>query len=82
MTPVGKVGTESRHDGKHVGTLERASACSSRGPVPRLVGTALYGPVRRVVWDPWLAERSSVSRGDPIIKVLVHGSACGQETDS
>ena len=46
---------ESRHDGKHVDAQERASARSSRGLAPCLIGTALYGPVRRVVWDPWLA---------------------------
>jgi len=57
-------GTESRHDGKHVGAQGRASACSSRGLVPRLCGTAGYGPVCPVVWDPWLAL--VVSHGDPI----------------
>ena len=45
---------ESRHDGKHVGAQEQASACSSRGFDPRLIGTAGYGPVCPVVWDPWL----------------------------
>ena len=25
-----------------------------RAEGPRLIGTALYGAVRRVVWDPWL----------------------------
>ena len=49
-------GTESRHRGKHVGAQGRASARSSRGLVPRLCGTAVYGPVRTVVWDPWLAH--------------------------
>ncbi len=48
-------GTESRHDGKHVGAWERASARPSRGLVPRQCGTAVYGPVRTVVWDSWLA---------------------------
>ena len=38
---------ESRSTGKHVDT--------QRGLVPRRIGTALYGPVCRVVWDPWLA---------------------------
>ena len=38
---------ESRSDGKHVDT--------QRGLVPRGIGTAGYGPVRTVVWDPWLA---------------------------
>ena len=34
---------------------------------PTLAGTARYGPVRRVVWDPWLAERCGLaSHGDPI----------------
>jgi hypothetical protein len=37
---------------------------SSRGLGPRLCGTAVYGPVRTVVWDPWLTLR--VSHGDPI----------------
>ena len=57
-------GAECRHDGKHVGAQGRASACSSRGLVPRLCGTAVYGPVRTVVWDSWLAL--GVSHGDPI----------------
>jgi hypothetical protein len=57
-------GTESRHDGKHVGVQEWASACFLRGHVPRPSGTAVYGPVRTVVWDPWLAL--GVSHGDPI----------------
>lgn len=39
---------ESRHDGKHVGTLHGITPCR--------FGTAQYGPVRWVVWDPWLAE--------------------------
>ena len=46
---------ESRHDGKHAGVQEQASVCSSRGFDPRLIGTAGYGPVCPVVWDPWLA---------------------------
>jgi hypothetical protein len=32
-------GAESRHDGKHVCAQGRASVCSSRGLVPRLLGT-------------------------------------------
>lgn len=36
---------------------------SLRAQGPSLIGTALYGAVRRVVWDPWLAL---VSHGDPI----------------
>jgi hypothetical protein len=58
-------GTESRCDGSrsvaekargnHVGVQEWASACFLRGLVPRPSGTAVYGPVRTVVWDPWLA---------------------------
>jgi hypothetical protein len=48
-------GTGSRHDGKHVDVQEWASACFLRGLVPRPSGTAVYGPVRTVVWDPWLA---------------------------
>jgi hypothetical protein len=34
-----------------------------RARCPSLIGTALYGAVRRVVWDPGLAL---VSHGDPI----------------
>jgi hypothetical protein len=26
---------------------------------PTLAGTARYGPVRRVVWDPWLTNTQS-----------------------
>jgi hypothetical protein len=59
---------ESWFDGKHCGRSGRASARSSRGPVPRLIGTAVYGPVRTVVWDPWLALE--VSHGDPILQML------------
>ena len=44
--------SESRHGEKHVGVQEQASACSLRGLVPRPSGTAVYGPVRTVVWDP------------------------------
>lgn len=66
VTPkAGRPGdAESRRDGKHVGARRRVSARLSRGLVPRLNGTAGYGPVRPVVWDPWLALR--VSHGDPI----------------
>jgi hypothetical protein len=44
-------------------------AAADRDSLPRpgsgsLIGTARYGPVRRVVWDPWLALR--VSHGDPV----------------
>jgi hypothetical protein len=42
---------ESRHDGKHVDAQERASVRSARGFDPCLIGTAVYGPVRTVVWD-------------------------------
>ena len=45
---------ESRFDGKHVDI--------ERGPGPCVIGTAQYGPVRWVVWDPWLALASQ-SRG-------------------
>ena len=62
-------GTESRHDRKHVGAQERASARSSHGLVPCLLGTAGYGPVCPVVWDPWLALE--VSHGDPIGLLVV-----------
>ncbi len=69
---------ESWFDGKHVDAQERASARSSRGLVPRLSGTAVYRPVRTVVWDPWLAL--GVSHGDPIrllgmAVIGVHGSS-------
>ena len=37
---------------KACGQLGRAAARSSRGLVPRLNGTAVYGPVSTVVWDP------------------------------
>jgi len=56
-----------------VDAQERTSVRSSRGLDPRLIGTALYGPVRRVVWDPWLALR--VSHGDPIMQILLLGTA-------
>ena len=46
---------ESLHDGKHVGAWDRASARSRHGPCSCLIGTAGYGPVCPVVWDPWLA---------------------------
>ena len=62
-------GTESRCDGKHVGVQERASACSLRGLVPRPSGTAVDGPIRTVVWDPWLAL--AVTSGDPILLLLI-----------
>lgn len=32
--------------GNHVGVQEQAPVCSLRGLVPRLSGTAVYGPVR------------------------------------
>ena len=67
---------ESRHDGKHVDAQERASARSSRGLAPCLIGTALYGPVRRVVWDPWLAL--VVSHGDPIGPIIFRARASFQ----
>jgi hypothetical protein len=57
-------GTGSRRDGKHLGVQEQASAYPLRVTVPRPGGTAVYGPVRTVVWDPWLAL--VVSHGDPI----------------
>jgi hypothetical protein len=56
-----------------VGAQGRASACSSRGLVPRQCGTAVYGPVRTVVWDPWLAL--AVSHGDPIRFLEIIGTA-------
>ena len=43
--------------------MDRASL---RVESPSLIGTALYGAVRRVVWDPWLAL---VSHGDPIRRI-------------
>ena len=50
--------------GNHLGVQEQASVCFLRGLVPRPSGTAVYGPVRSVLWDPWLAL--AVSHGDPI----------------
>ena len=47
-----------------MGVQEQASACSLHGLVPCPSGTAVYGPVRTLVWDPWLAL--AVSHGDPI----------------
>jgi hypothetical protein len=61
-------GTEGRCDGKHVGVQEQASVCFLRGLVPCPSRTAVYGPVRTVLWDPWLAL--AVSHGDPIVPLV------------
>ena len=58
-------GSEGLSDGKH-GDLQGglSSPFSLLALCLGLVGTAGYGPVRPVVWDPWLAERKlSQSRG-------------------
>ncbi len=64
-------GTESRDDGKHVGVQALVSSSALRGLVPRPSGTAVYEPIRTVVWDPWLAL--AVSHRDPI-RFLVPGA--------
>lgn len=66
-TPDGEVEPKAAAMGKHVGVQEQASACFLRGLVPCPSGTAVYGPVRTVVWDPWLAL--AVSHGDPILRL-------------
>ena len=48
---------------RHPGNMDRTSLRAKR---PSLIGTAGYGPVRPVVWDPWL---TLVSHGDPISPV-------------
>lgn len=58
-------GSESLSDGKH-GNLQVGLSIpfSLRALCPSLVGTAGYGAVRPVVWDPWLAGLTlSQSRG-------------------
>jgi len=65
VTASRRGGSESLSDGKH-GNLQGglSSPFSLRASCPGLVGTAGYGPVRPVVWDPWLAGRKlSQSRG-------------------
>jgi hypothetical protein len=59
-------GSESQSDGSrseaetaggnHGSVQGRSSGLSLlRASCPSLIGTAVYGPVRTVVWDPWLA---------------------------
>jgi hypothetical protein len=65
VTASRRGGSESLSDGKH-GNLQGglSSLFSLRALCPGLVGTAGYGPVRPVVWDPWLAGLAlSQSRG-------------------
>jgi len=62
----GEANASSRHDGKHGTVGADSSEFSLRlGKPRRQIGTARYGPVRRVVWEPgWLLQ--VVSPGDPI----------------
>jgi hypothetical protein len=55
------------------GCSGRASARSSRGLVPRLNGTAVYGPVRTVVWDPG----ANHSRGPDSILFIFGSTSIG-----
>lgn len=76
VTASRRGGSESLSDGKH-GNLQGglSSPFSLRASCPGLVGTAGYGPVRPVVWDPWLAgRRLSQSRGPDSALVPVAGS--------
>jgi hypothetical protein len=43
---------ESWFDGKHVDARDRFRPVLNTGFAPCLIGTAVYGPVRTVVWDP------------------------------
>ena len=58
-------GSEGLSDGKHGNLRGRPLGLLLLGAwCPSLIGTAGYGPVRPVVWDPWLAgRRLSQSRG-------------------
>ena len=71
MTPDGEVEPRAAAMGSMWAFRSRFSACSLRGLVPRPSGTAVYGPVRTVVWDPWLAL--AVSHGDPISRSCLAG---------
>ena len=68
-------GSESLSDGKHGDFQGRSSGLSLlRASCPSLIGTAGYGPVRPVVWDPWLAGLAlSQSRGpdSPVLVLLL-----------
>ena len=55
---------ESWLDGKQVDARDRFRPVLNTGFAQCLIGTAVYGPVSTVVWDPWLAL--AVSHGDPI----------------
>jgi len=57
VTASRRGGSESLSDGKR-GSLRGGLSSSFilRALCPGLVGTAGNGPVRPVVWDPWLAE--------------------------
>jgi hypothetical protein len=51
-------GSESLLDGKHGNLQVKPSGLAAlRVSCPGLVGTAGYGAVCPVVWDPWLAEQ-------------------------
>jgi hypothetical protein len=71
-------GTESRHDGKHVGVQEWASACFLRGLVPRPSGTAVYGPVRTGTRFAYLVF--SVCRKISISSIFGFGVPTGNDT--
>ena len=75
VTASRRGGSESLSDGKH-GNLQGglSSPFSLRALCPGLVGTAGYGPVRPVVWDPWLAGLAlSQSRGPDSLLASVYG---------
>ncbi len=69
---MGEAPLTARHAGKHGTVGEGSSESALRlGQPSRQIGTARYGPVRRVVWDPWLIERyGSVSHGDAIRRTV------------
>ena len=54
-TPAGEAWTRAGTMGSMWADRNGLRSVSSRGLAPRLHGTAVYGPVRTVVWDPWLA---------------------------
>jgi hypothetical protein len=45
---------------------------SLRAKRPYLTGTAVCRPARAVVWHSWLAEKPSVSHGEPILLSSIH----------
>ena len=42
-----------------------------RAKSPSLTGTAVCRAARAVVWHPWLAEKPSVSHGEPIARLFL-----------